>query len=158
MKVHLRNEEGLIISLEQEDDWEIFTLLLRDVAGRGDDWLAKQMGLFVDNDEWDELVVPELSKHYNSQVATVAREVAQARKRATNGVGEILLNQLNGEAWYGVLNQARLGLEGRWKLAAAEEAGEFEGDRDQDFEKTSAYFRSRLYCFFQAQLIEFVLD
>lgn len=158
MRIKHGKEGTLTIALGEESEWEIFHLLLTDAAGRGDDWLAKQMGLFVNDEDWDEFAVPEVTNHYNGQIETVSQEVAQAYAKAADGVGEVPVTRATGEAWYGVLNQARLGLEGRWKLAAAEDAGEFETGLEGDLEKSAAYYRSRLYCYFQVQLIESVLD
>lgn len=169
MRVQERGEGSLAILMEAANDWEIFNLLLRDAVGRGDDWLAKRMGLFVDDEDWDEFAVPEISNSYSVQIDTVAKEVAQARAQAVEGIGEVVVNAITGESWYGVLNQARLGLEGEWKLNAAAEAGEFEPTPSVDeledeeapdglAEKFSAYFRSQLYCFLQVQLLESVLD
>jgi hypothetical protein len=158
MKLSNQTDGSLRLILEDENDWILCELLLNDARGKGDDWLAKQMGLFVDEDDWDEFVVPEISQQYNGQIETVEKSLTAAKERAEDEEGELIIDKVIGEEWYGVLNQARLSLEGRWKLSAAEEKGEFDDQESADPEKASAFFRSRLYCFLQAQIIENVLS
>jgi len=120
-------------------------MLFLDAQGKGNDWLAKRFGVLVDEEDWDEFVVPELSNHFAEQIELGRKAVQGALENSRDGVGEFFIKIEEGEAWYGVLNQARLALETRWKLSRLVAGKELEHPEDVLPERLAAFLRSELY-------------
>ncbi len=183
MKIEVTEEEGLRLAITAEHEWEIFEFLLQDAEGRGEGWLAKRLGVLVDDEEWDEFVVPTLSEQFQNELNTVRTVVQQAFDRslqqlAHDGVeparktssqlaaeedeeeecGEIIIQKAEGAHWYSVFNQARLALEGKWKLSSLETDEELTSPESVEPERLEAYLRSRFYTRLQSILLELTLD
>lgn len=148
-------EGGLRVELESERDWRSFELLFLDAQGRGQDWLAKRFGVLVDEEDWDEFVVPDLSAHFSQQIETTRQTLAQAFEAAEDGCGEFVISVESGETWYGVMNQARLALEGRWKLSQLAAGKELDRPENVDPERLAAFLRSELYGRMQERVFVF---
>ncbi|MEM9081937.1 MAG: hypothetical protein AAGC74_14730 [Verrucomicrobiota bacterium] len=157
MKVLPTLEGGLRVELEDEQDWSIFQELLDDARGRREDWLAKRLGVLMEEEDWETYVIPDLAAHFGEQVGEVAQALADAKKEADGYAGELFIARKQGEAWYGVLNQARLALEGEWKFGGMDEAEGLDWESEEPA-KVAALMRSQLYLLLQSQLMEFVLD
>ncbi|MBK1832470.1 hypothetical protein [Roseibacillus ishigakijimensis] len=175
----LSDKEGsLVMQISAEEDWRLFTHLLADARGQKPDWLAKRFGVLMDDEDWDELIAPELSARFQKEIEEVEEMVKAAYEDYQKQLaaeekgllkeevesaeeelpfGEISFNRETSSAWYSVLNQARLFLEGRWKLAALEEAEEITAE-DVDPDRMGAYIRSRFYTRLQALLLDFTLE
>jgi len=160
MKVLPTMEGGLRVDLAEEADWAVFQMLLDDARGKSKDWLAKRLGVLMEDDDWDEYVVPDLAEFFGEQAALVNQALQDAEKKADGLNGELYISREDGQAWYSILNQARLALEGQWKLAEVEglESEEGEAVLLADQQRLSALMRSRLYLLLQTRLLEFVLD
>ena len=160
MKVLPTMEGGLRVDLEEAGDWEIFQILLRDARGQSEGWLARRLGVLMDEEDWEEYVVPDLANYFDDQVTLVRRALEDAKKKAEGQNGELFIGRDEGQAWYAVLNQARLALEGQWKLAELERLEEDDDEEAllKDKQRLSALMRSRLYLLLQTRLLEFVLD
>ena len=183
MRIEPREEEGLWLILTEEREWEIFELLIVDAEGRGEGWLAKRLGVLMNDEEWDELVAPGLTEQFREDLEKV-REVLRtafdeslqdlAQRKVSLGesphpefplddeeekeCGKVLISKEDGFTWYSVLNQARLALEGKWKLAALEEEEDFESLEKIESERLAAYLRSRFYTRIQAVLLDFSME
>ena len=72
--------------------------------------------------------------------------------------GVLLISKEDSSMWYSVLNQARLALEGKWKLAALEEEEDFGSLEQIEPERLAAYLRSRFYTRIQAILLDFSME
>ncbi|MDQ8190774.1 hypothetical protein [Roseibacillus persicicus] len=195
MIIEATEEGGLCFGLQEERDWEIFELLVSDAQGRGEGWLAKRLGVMLDDEDWDEFVAPGLTSQFESEVARVrailrdafeksqhqqreAEQVAEPKEKSPAGeesgelsfedlddleeeppvIGEVPITREDSGTWYSVLNQARLALEGKWKLAALEDEEGLDSLEKIEPERVSAYLRNRFYTRIQAMLLEFVLD
>lgn len=153
-------EGGLRVDLAEEADWAVFQMLLEDARGQSKDWLAKRLGVLMEDDDWDEYVVPDLAEFFGEQAALVNKALQEAKEEADGLEGKLFISREEGQAWYSILNQARLALEGRWKLAEAEaiQGDEAEESLLTDPQRFSALMRSRLYLLLQTRLLEFVLE
>lgn len=160
MKVLPTMEGGLRVDLEEEADWALFQILVDDARGKSEGWLARRLGVLMEEEDWEEYVVPDLAKHFTEQIDLVNRAVGDAKSKADGPEGELYILRDEGDAWYAVLNQARLALEGQWKLAEIEHLEDFEENSalSGDQQRLSALMRSRLYLLLQTRLLEFVLQ
>ena len=105
MKILPTLEGGLRIDIEEDEDWEIFEILLIDARGRSPDWLAKRLGVLMEEEDGEEYVVPELTSHFSSQAEVVKGALTRARQKAKNGKGELFIERSDGEIWYGLVNR-----------------------------------------------------
>ena len=183
MRIEATEEEGLRLVLTEEREWELFELLVADAEGRGEGWLAKRLGVLMDDEEWDELVAPGLTEQFQSDLEKVRdslrvafddslQELAKKKveqpgdgnlplpfeDEEESECGALLISKEDSGTWYSVLNQARLALEGKWKLAALEEEEDFGSLEDIESERLAAYLRSRFYTRIQAILLDFSME
>ena len=182
MRIEPTEEEGLLLVLTEEREWELFDLLVGDAEGRGKGWLAKRLGVLMDDEDWDELVAPGLTEQFQSDLEKVrktlrlafdssARELAEKKSQRPDegslelpleeeeqACGELLISKEESGVWYSVLNQARLALEGKWKLAELEEEDDFGSLEKIESERLAAYLRSRFYTRIQAILLDFSME
>ncbi len=140
-------EGGLVIEPGSEKDWQVLQMISRD-SGRSA-YLAESLaGLMIEDSEWEEYVVPDLTSSFDRQSSYVAVTIEEARK---HGEQVIFVKPKHAEQWYGAVNQARLALEARYKLSKLDD---LEGAPD---EMRSAYFRDRFYLMLQSMLLEYVM-
>ena len=183
MKIEPTEEGGLRLILTEESEWELFEFLVVDAEGRGEGWLAKRLGVVMDDEEWDELVAPGLTEQFQADMETVReslrlgfdaslQKLAKERALKPEGktlelpfyeeeekeCGELAISKKESGKWYSVLNQARLALEGKWKLAALEEEEDFGRLENIEPDRLAAYLRSRFYTRLQAILLEFSME
>ena len=176
-------EDGLRLVLTEEREWQLFEYLVVDAEGRGEGWLAKRLGVIMDDEEWDELVAPGLTEQFQGDVAKIRETMRLAfdafsqesakkkREHSDDGslelpfedeeekqCGELLISKEDSGAWYSVFNQARLALEGKWKLAALEEEEDFGTLEKIESDRLAAYLRSRFYTRVQAILLDFSME
>ncbi|MGJ8725457.1 MAG: hypothetical protein ACSHYB_12940 [Roseibacillus sp.] len=182
MRIEPTEEGGLSLVLTEEREWELFELLVSDAEGRGEGWLAKRLGVLMDDEEWDELVAPGLTEQFQSDLGKVREHLrlafdaslkVLAKKKIEEkeeglelpfddeeeaDCGAILIEKADSSTWYSVLNQARLALEGKWKLAALEDEEDFGSLEKIESERLAAYLRSRFYTRIQAILLDFSME
>ena len=169
-------EKGLGLILTDEREWAFFEHIVIDAEGRGEGWLAKRLGVLMDDEEWDELVAPGLTEQFTEELEFVKREVAAAyqaseeesakRPAKQEGeddgedeeFGEVWITGESSSRWYSVLNQARLALEGKWKLSALKEYENKEDFDGLDDELVSAFLREGYYAHIQSMLLSGLLD
>lgn len=183
MRIELITEGGIKLLMNDEREWELFDQLMIDVAGRGEGWLAKRLGVLMDDDEWDELIAPGLTAQFEGDLVCVRESVQTAfsewKEQKTSEkielkterhpelslldeegqeFGGVLITPKTSNAWYSVLNQARLFLEGKWKIANLKEDEELWDSDNFDDERASAFYRDQLYCRLQGYLLSYVLE
>ena len=182
MRIAQTEEGGLRIILTEDREWELFELLIVDAEGRGEGWLAKRLGVIMDDEDWDEFVAPELTTQFQEAVEKirtalrVAFDESMIRLKESERThepnlelplddeeekeprGEILIVREEGQTWYSVFNQARLALEGKWKLAALENEEDFESLEKIESERLAAYLRYQFYTRLQTFLLDFAIE
>lgn len=182
MKIEPTEEEGLRLVLTGEREWELFELLVVDAEGRGEGWLAKRLGVIMDDEEWDELVAPGLTEQFQGDLTKVRESLRLAFDKSLQVMaqkkmelsaeshlelpfedeekeyGEVLINKEDCGTWYSVLNQARLALEGKWKLAALEDEEDFGSLDNIEPNRVAAYLRNGFYTRIQAILLDYTLE
>lgn len=181
MRIEPQKDRALHLVLTSEREWEIFERLIVDAEGRGEGWLAKRLGVLMDDEEWDELVAPGLTEQFREDLDTVRealrlsfdqslQKLAQEKMELTREThlelsledekecGEIVITQEKSHLWYSVFNQARLAMEGKWKLAALEEEEDFGSLENIDSERLAAYLRNQFYTRIQAILLDYSME
>lgn len=182
MRIAPTEEGGLNLFLTEDREWKLFELLIVDAEGRGAGWLAKRLGVLIDDEDWDEFVAPGLTAQFQEEVdkvrVTLKKSFDDSMRRLKNAkpadesnlelpldddeeeeaLGEIPILREEGSTWYSVLNQARLALEGKWKLAALEGEEDFESLEKIESERLAAYLRYQFYTRIQAILLDFAME
>lgn len=180
MRIDLVAEDAFDLVLTSEQEWNLFEQLAIDVKGRGEGWLAKRFGVLVDDEDWDELVAPELTEKFQEDVKVVQEIVARSfaawqqeqNQEAVERVEPIEEDELEDEeeyglipitaessaAWYSVLNQARLAIEGKWKLSILKESEDFNDIENLGEERLAAFIRDNFYTRLQGALLELLLE
>lgn len=183
MRIAPTEEGGLSIILIEEREWELFELLIVDAEGRGEGWLAKRLGVMMDEEDWEEYVAPGLTMQFEEEVAKVrtalrvAFDESISRKQGEeqqepgshpelpldedverDPCGEILITKEEGQTWYRVFNQARLALEGKWKLSALEAEEDFESLEKIESDRLAAYLRYQFYSRIQVFLLDCAME
>lgn len=154
-------EGGLRLEMENAMDWRMLEHIVVDAVGDGGK-LPERLGALMDEaSDWEEVVVPELRLLFSGQVAVVARILREARDDGGDdgegGTGAVFITRDDAEAWYGALNQARLGLEARFRfgpseIMAVEDLASFSE------EKVGGFFRMRFYTRLQGLLLDFAME
>jgi len=109
---------GLKIEAEVPEDWDVLGCIMQDaVAGAVD--LAQRLGSRMrkaDADDWETYVVPDLRTEFCAQVSLVEEAINSAASASGGGPGVISIPAAEVLSWFGALNQARLGLEERYRF------------------------------------------
>lgn len=138
---------GLKLIPKDEKDW----LVLLEIANDGESDLSKRLAGLMDEDSmWDEIVVPELEQQFSRQRLEVMKEVVKAKADES----EIHIDQKTAETWYGALNQARLGLENKYRFGRREDADPSE---IEDRFARAAFYRDHFYSTVQSLLLRYVI-
>ncbi len=146
MTVQPTVEGGLKIIPEDDDDWNVISAIALDA---NEDLAKRFSGLMDEESMWDDIVVPDLELHFSSQLEVVISALKAGRKE-----GEVIILPEESEAWYGALNQARLGLERVHHFGADEKVVI---EELSSAEEQGAYRRGRFYTAVQSVLIEYVM-
>lgn len=136
------------LDLEDAIDLAVLRAIIADARGRDDD-LAGRLAAGMDAgvaDDWADYVLPELRESFDGQLAAIATALSEVAPG-----GALFITRDDAEAWFGGLNQARLALEARFGLAAADE-GSLKG------EARSAGIRSHFYQMLQGLLLHFLMS
>ena len=153
-------EGGLRVEIDSAMEWLILEHIPSDALDEEGDRLPERLGALMDDQsDWDEVVVPELRVVFAGQVGKVAEAIRSAQGEVEVGSegasGEVFISKGEGEDWYGALNQARLGLEGRYRFGQLDE---IEGVEEFSEDKRYAFVRSQFYCALQSVLLEYVIE
>ena len=146
MKVMPTLEGGLKIDVESEQDFRVLEMIVKD-AGSPDEVTADLAQLMQQQEDWNELITPDLWEMVYGQFAIVAKAVSAAK------VDNILhISSDSADAWYGALNQARLQLEREHGLHQWTEEEDGLSELLQNI-----LIRDRFYCMLQTLLLDFVM-
>jgi hypothetical protein len=119
MKVAPTLAGGLKIEAEAPGDWEVLHWIMQDAA-RGAMDLAERLGKPMrageSGSDWETYVVPDLRAEFSAQMSLVEKAIAGALEKSAGGPGEVFIARDEVLSWFGALNQARLGLEERYKF------------------------------------------
>ena len=160
MRVMPTLEGGLRVVTDSPMDWLILEHIPGDALDEDGDGLPERLGALMDEQsDWDEVVIPDLRILFAGQVGRVAEAIRRAQGEAEVGgeevSGEVLIRKEEAEDWYGALNQARLGLEGRYHFGQMDEIEGMDGFTE---DKRYAFVRSQFYCALQSVLLEYVME
>lgn len=153
-------EGGLRVEINSAMDWLILEHIPSDALDEDGERLPERLGALMDEEsDWEELVIPELRLLFSGQVGKVAEAIRNAQSGveigAEEATGEMFILKEDAEEWYGALNQARLGLEGRYHFGEMEGIVGVDGFPD---DKHYAFVRSQFYGALQSVLLDYVLD
>lgn len=150
MKVAPTLKGGLRIDVETPLDWVVLRCVAYDARGGSDlaDSVSSAMAKDEAMDDWREYVLPGLRDDFNSQLDAIEAAISAAGDGEQPG--QVFIGKEEAELWYGGLNQARLALEERYGLSAADPEEMSPGKR-------SAWFRSQFYLHVQSLLLDHVL-
>ncbi len=179
MRIEFIAENVLKLILTKEREWVLFDKLAVDVEGRGEGWLAKRLGVLMDDEEWDDLVVPGLTAQFEEDYQRVhemvrsaflewkAQQLEEKNSKLKRKVpidlsmeeeeeefGAIYITKEDCNAWYSVFNQARLALEGKWKLASLKNEEELGALENVEAARLAAFLRDGFYTKIQAVLLD----
>ena len=139
---------GLKMTPVDEKDWYV----LFEIASDGEGDLSNRLAQLMDEDSmWNEIVVPELDQEFSEQRRAVMNDVVKAKKED----GGIHIGKKSAGAWYGALNQARMGLEERYQFDSKEF---LELLAIGDPEARTAYYRNNFYQKVQEMLLLDVME
>ena len=140
-------EGGLKLIPENSDDWNVLSAIALDA----NEDLAKRLGGLMDEESmWEDIVVPDLELHFGSQLEEVLQAIKAGREE-----DEVIISPEKSEAWYGALNQARLGLEKKYYFGPDEDVVV---EELSSVDEKAAYRRGRFYSAVQSLLIEYVMS
>jgi len=123
-----------------------------------DEPLADKLALYMAADEdWAELITPELSDQFSSQIIHVSRSISTADK-ALDLTGSLFIKAEDASIWFGAINQARLSLEERFEVSQFEDLADQDSLEFEDPALKSAIIRYHFYTSLQSILLEYILD
>lgn len=137
----------LRIDVETELDVVVLKSVVGDAAGETGS-LAEKLAAGMAGeiaDDWQEFVLPDLREHYDQQVGTVARALADL----SPGMA-VFVSREDAGSWYGTFNQARLALEDRYQLSVKPPG-------PATAERRTALIRSNFYQVIQGMLLGFLM-
>lgn len=167
--------EGLLFRIETPGEWQLMLSMPYDAKGEEPGWLTKRFGVLMDDEDWDDFLAPELAQRFTDEIEKVkkvieeafaaARPLLDAFKSAAEkeyeenvdeeeevDLGQIYFPKRQLLPFYSVCNQARLFLNGRWKLTGREE--DFMEALSEEPELAWAIFRDRLFCNLQSSILQ----
>ena len=193
MTFDITKEGDLLFLLSDLRDWKLFENIVVDAQGSGEGWLAKRLGVLMDDEDWDEYVAPSLSEQFQGDIALVSKALRESYEEflarpdlpesspteseiedeeapdeegdfdedeedEVEDYGKLLITKETSGAWYSVFNQARLALEGKWKLSALEAEEDEEILTNIEPERIAAHFRYDFYSHIQWLLLNHLME
>ena len=159
MRVAPTLDRGLRIDAENANDWLVLEMICTDASQMPDEPLADKLAHYMAADEdWAELITPELADQFSSQVIHVSRSISTAEK-SQDLTGSLFIKAEDADTWFGAINQARLSLEERHKVSKFDDLAEEEDNLE--FENPAlkaAIIRYHFYTTLQSILLEYILD
>ena len=153
MRIAPTLQGGLRIDIESLLDWASLEFIAIDAAkleGSLPQSLGSKMKM---DDDWKELILPDLQQSFDHQVQSVNREIKLARSENAEQ-GEIHITSENLEPWYGALNQARIALENEHQISQYNDIKELEEVLEDDIQV--AFIKYHFYTVLQEHLLEHV--
>lgn len=147
---------GVKLVIERERDWDFLKSIGKDVAK---DFPARFSSLMDEDSMWDEIVQPELTEEFSSQIRYVIEQVERVYDESVSDyeeeLPEICLTQGEAEIWYGALNQARLSI---WETQKEGKTDLAEANEQKRREVIFTNGRYRFYGMIQEAILDYVMD
>lgn len=157
MRVAPTLDRSLRIDAETPTDWLVLEMICTDACQMPDKPLADQLAALMSSDEdWIDIITPELADQFNEQILHVSRAISAAPK-TDDQTGSIFIHPKDADTWFGALNQARLSIEERHTISQYDEL-EAEELHEQTDEIQAAVFRYHFYTSMQTIMLEYILD
>ena len=157
MRVAPTLDRSLRIDAETPTDWLVLEMICTDACQMPDQPLADQLANYMIADEdWIELITPELADQFSDQILHVSRAISAAPK-ADDQTGSVFIKPEDADTWFGALNQARLSLEERHTISQFDDL-EPEELSQQEAEIQAAVFRYHFYTSMQSIMLEYILE
>ncbi len=159
MRVAPTLDRSLRIDAENATDWLVLEMICTDASQMPDEPLADKLALYMAADEdWTELITPELADQFSSQIIHVSRAISSADK-SLNLTGSLFIKAEDASTWFGAINQARLSLEERFEVSKFDELADDESNLEfEDPALKAAIIRYHFYTSLQSILLEYILD
>lgn len=158
MRVAPTLDKSLRIDAESPTDWLVLEMICTDASQMPDEPLADKLADFMVADEdWNELITPELSDQFNEQVLHVSRAISTAEK-GSDLTGSLYIPADEADIWFGAINQARLSLEERHKVSQHEDEIDDESLEYEDPTLKAAIIRYHFYTSLQSIMLDYILD
>ncbi len=159
MRVAPTLDRSLRIDAENATDWLVLEMICTDASQMPDEPLADKLALYMAADEdWAELITPELADQFSSQIIHVSRSISTAEK-ALDLTGSLFIKAEDANTWFGAINQARLSLEERFEISKFDDLTEEEDNIEfEDPALKAAIIRYHFYTSLQSILLEYILD
>ena len=158
MRVAPTLDKSLRIDAESPTDWLVLEMICTDASQMPDEPLADRFAnLMAADEDWTELITPELSEQFNEQVLHVSRAISTAQKD-TDLTGSLFIQEDEAEIWFGAINQARISLEERHQVSQYEDDIDEEALEYEDPHLKAAIIRYHFYTSLQSIMLEYILD
>lgn len=158
MRVAPTLDKSLRIDAESPTDWLVLEMICTDASQMPDEPLADKLANYMAADEdWNELITPELSDQFNEQVLHVSRAISTAEKD-NDLTGSLFITEDEADIWFGAINQARLSLEERHKVSQYEDDIDEDSLEYEDPTLKAAIIRYHFYTSLQSIMLDYILD
>jgi hypothetical protein len=157
MKITPSPTGGLLIAVEEPNDWHLLLDILRDAQGSGFDLathVGGKMDLSSDWHDWEEFVIPDIREGFLAHLKTLLIAIESARLEAAGGPGLVSIPREDAFHWYSALNQARLAIEAAHHLGP----GDTIDPSQLSQARLKAFLRSQFYCAIQSFLLDSGFD
>ncbi|MGJ8672172.1 DUF2017 family protein [Rubritalea sp.] len=158
MRVAPTLDKSLRIDAESATDWLVLEMICTDASQMPDGPLADKLANYMAADEdWNELITPELSDQFNEQVRHVSRAISTAEKDSKL-TGSLFIKAADADIWFGAINQARLSLEERHDISKHEDEINEDALEYEDPSLKAAIIRYHFYTSLQSIMLDYILD
>lgn len=157
MRVAPTLDRSLRVDAESASDWLVLEMICTDACQMPEQPLADRLAAFMSGDEdWIELITPELADQFSEQVLHVSRAISSAPKCDAQ-TGSVFIKVEDADIWFGAINQARLSLEERYSVSRYDDQAETLLTQQQP-EIKAAVIRYQFYTSMQSIMLEYILD
>ncbi|MFC4992776.1 DUF2017 family protein [Rubritalea tangerina] len=158
MRVAPTLDRSLRIDAENPTDWLVLEMICTDASQMPDEPLAEQLSLYMcADDDWADLMTPELSEQFNEQVLHVSRAISTAEKNP-DLTGSLFIKADEADIWFGAINQARLSLEERFEVSQYDDSDDQDALEFENPNLKAALIRYHFYTSLQSIMLEYILD
>lgn len=157
MRVAPTLDRSLRIDAESATDWLVLEMICTDASQTPNKPLADQLADYMSEDEdWIELITPELADQFSEQVRHVSCAISAATKES-DLTGSLFIEEKDADTWFGAINQARLSLEERYTVSKYDDIDDDELD-NVDAEIKAAVIRYHFYTSLQTLFLQFIFE